>query len=121
MVTVKPDAPRNLLVLKFSGQVASEEVKQHMPDVVRALAALKPGFCLLTDLSELESMEYAAAPYISHTMDQCNGKGVVRVVRVIPDNRKDIGFKMLSYFHYGHQVGIITCETLQEAHATLVN
>lgn len=119
MFTVEADPSQNLLVIKFSRQVGSDEIKRHLVEVEAALNALQPGFRMLTDLSELESMEYAAAPYISQTMDKCNAKGVALVVRVIPDARKDIGFKIMSYFHYGRTVPIITCATVEEANAAL--
>ena len=75
---------------------------------------------MVTDLSGLQSMDYEAAPEISQLMDTFNAKGVAMVVRVIPDSRKDIGFKMLSYFHYGPKVHIITCQTIAEAKTALI-
>jgi len=48
-------------------------------------------------------------------MDLLNKQGVSTVVRVIPDPRKDIGFNILSLFHYRPDVQIVTCETLEEA------
>jgi len=41
--------------------------------------------------------------------------GVELVVRVIPDPHKDIGFNILSLFHYRRRVRIVTCPTLEEA------
>jgi hypothetical protein len=34
---------------------------------------------------------------------------------VIPDPTIDIGLQIMSLFHYGHDVRIITCATLEEA------
>ena len=36
-------------------------------------------------------------------------------LRIIPDPHKDIGFKILSLFHYRRRVRIVTCATLGEA------
>ena len=119
MITVQADPSRNLLTMKFSGHVGSHAVKRESVAILPALDTLQAGFSLLTDLSELESMEYTVAPYISKFMDLFSAKGVSRVVRVIPDARKDIGFKMMSYFHYDHKVHIITCETVEEANQVL--
>jgi hypothetical protein len=47
-------------------------------------------------------------------MDLCNKKGIALVVRVIADPRKDIGFNILSIFHYRRGVRIVTVETLDE-------
>jgi hypothetical protein len=76
---------------------------------------MKPGFRLLTDLSGMDSMEYACAPEIEATMDLIREKGVALVVRVVPDPHKDIGFKVMSYFHYGRKVPVLTLDTRAEA------
>ena len=79
------------------------------------LAQLKSGFRLLADLTELESMDVACAPFIEKAMELCNQKGASMVVRVIPDPRRDIGLQIMSIFHYRGDVKIVTCETLAQA------
>ena len=37
------------------------------------------------------------------------------MVRVIPDPQRDIGLRIMSFFHYGPDVHIATCATLEEA------
>ena len=119
MITVEADPEHNILVLKYSGHVGSHAVKHCVTKIEGALGTLQPGFRMVTDLSGLQSMEYGAAPEISQLMDTFNAKGVATVVRVIPDSKKDIGFKMMSYFHYGPNVHIITCQTVTEANTAL--
>jgi hypothetical protein len=80
-----------------------------------------PGFTLLTDLSRLEAMEYSCTPIIAKIMDHFNSRQVAKIVRVIPDGDKDIGFSILSMFHYNTSIPITTCENLSEAEALLVN
>jgi hypothetical protein len=41
------------------------------------------------------------------------------VVRVIPDPHRDIGLQIMSIFHYGGDVQILTCQTLAEAEEIL--
>ena len=48
-------------------------------------------------------------------MDLFDAAGVDTIVRVIPNPRKDIGFSIMSLFHYRHGVHIMTCETMEEA------
>ena len=48
-------------------------------------------------------------------MDLLVEKQVGTVVRVVPDPRKDIGLNILSRFHYGPEVRLITCEALAAA------
>jgi hypothetical protein len=45
----------------------------------------------------------------------CDQKGVALVVRVVPDPTKDIGFNILSLFHYPHRPPAVTCKTMVEA------
>ena len=76
---------------------------------------MRPGFRVLADMTDLESMDPAGAPYIGSVMDLCVTKQVQQVVRVIPDPRKDIGLNIMSYFHYGSKVRVTICQDLPEA------
>src|SRR5437870_7874572 len=115
MVEVEIDKVRNLVVITFRGRVDLAEAQEGRQRVAAALEGMPPGFRLLTDLSGLDSMEYACAPEIEASMDLLRAKDVARVVRVIPDSHKDIGFKVMSYFHYGKAIPVLTCETRAEA------
>ena len=103
------------MLVSFRGHVDRAEAQQSRQKVAAAVEEMKPGFRLLTDLSELDSMEYACAPEIAASMDLLRAKGVALVVRVVPDPHKDIGFNILSRFHYGPEIQITTYETLADA------
>jgi len=109
-----------VLKVRFLGRVGIAEIESYTKDLERLVPSLSPGFCLLTDLSNLESMEIACAPYIENMMDLLGTKGVGLVVRVVPDKTRDIGFGIMSAFHYPESVRIVTCETLAEAERVLV-
>ena len=64
-------------------------------------------------------MDLACVPHLEKIMKLCNAKGVSAVVRVVPDKRRDIGLQIMSYFHYGPDVQIFTCNNLDEASAIL--
>ena len=115
MYKVESDKSRNLLRISFSKRVGPDEMKLCVEQVRAHLAKLPPGFRLLTDLSALESMDVGCVPHLEDSMDACNKSGVSKVVRVIPDPKKDIGLKILSIFHYRRRIKIMTCETLAEA------
>jgi hypothetical protein len=76
---------------------------------------MRPGFRLLSDLTGLESMDPTGTSYIAAMMDLFAAKQVGLVVRVIPDPHKDIGLNILSYFHYGSQVQVVTYQNLSDA------
>ena len=110
------DESRRLLTVTVAGRVEPDEAQSCLKRLQQLLGEVAPGLRLLTDLSGLESMSTGAAPYIGQIMDLCAEKGVEMVVRVIPSEpKKDIGFAIMSQFHYGPEVTIVNCETLEEA------
>lgn len=116
---VEVETANNLLVIHYRGYVRPSAVEACARDVESALKRLSPGFGILVDFSELESMEVDCAPPLKRIMQLCNDKGASAVVRVIPDPQRDIGLSIMSYFHYGPQVQIQTCQTLEEAREIL--
>jgi hypothetical protein len=119
MIIVETDIERELLTVTYCGHVVAEEFGPALVEIEEGLGKLGPGFRLLTDLGGLEAMEVACAPLIDEAMDQINSKGVTMVVRIVPDPRKDIGFGVMSMFHYGKDVSIVTVETVEEAERAL--
>jgi anti-anti-sigma regulatory factor len=117
--TVAIDTENNLLVIRYRDHVRASAVERCAEEVGAALAGLPSGFQLLVDFTELESMEVSCAPHLEHIMELCNERGVSVVVRIIPDPKRDIGLGIMSYFHYGPDVRIRTCESLEEAAAIL--
>ncbi len=99
----------------YSGLVGPDEVKDAFAALEKQLDGIEPGFRLLTDLSRLESMDAACAPYIGAMMDLLRARGVEHVVRVVPDSHKDIGLNILSFIHYGTAIRQETYENLEDA------
>jgi len=119
VIKFEVDEPKRLLVIRYRGVVEAEETEKGLEQIRNGLAKLQSGFRLLADLSELESMDVACAPFIEQSMDMFNEKGASMVVRVIPDPRRDIGLQIMSIFHYRGDVQILTCETLAQANEIL--
>jgi anti-anti-sigma regulatory factor len=115
------DTSKNLLHIAYTGRIEAAEVKQCLEQLQALVRELKRGFRLLSDLTALEAMDTASVPYIQQMMDLCNKAGVIMVVRVIPDPRKDIGLNILSLFHDRQDLQIVTCKTLEEAMKALGN
>jgi hypothetical protein len=120
MITAHFDPTEGVLRLVAAGKVDVEQMTAGVRDVEKALATAKPGFRLLTDLSAVESMPAAAAADVGHIMDLCDRHGVDSVVRVLPrEPQNDIGFAILTPFHYSREVRIITCDNRGEAERVL--
>jgi quinol monooxygenase YgiN len=118
-VLVAADPTRNLLRLSYAGDIGPNEAEHFERAVEDALATMSGGFCLLADFTELRSMDLLCAPYIERTMERIGRCGVARIVRVIPDPSKDIGFNIMSLFHYPHGLQIVTCKGQSEAERAL--
>jgi hypothetical protein len=115
MIKAQADKANNLLRVTYAQRVEPAEMKRALEQLRRLLADMESGFRLLTDLSGLEEMDLACEPVMKAMMDLCDDKGVQTVVRVIPNPEKDIGFNIMSLFHYQRRVRILTCATLEEA------
>ena len=113
------DQAKNLAQVEFAGRVTSEETRLRAQEIRSRPLNLQSGFTLLTDLSALEWMDQACAADIKSIMDFLNQHGIGRVVRIIPDPQKDIGFGIMSLFHYDKGVRIVTCATREEAESVV--
>ena len=119
MFRVELDQPGNALMIGYAGNVNAEEAHRCAQEVQVALAKVQPGFRLLVDLTELESMQMACSPVIGRIMEMCNAAGVAEVLRIIPDPTRDIGLQIMSFFHYANDVYIRTCLSAAEAEEML--
>jgi hypothetical protein len=115
MFLLETDTTKRLVVISGAGYVAADEVKEAAARVRQTLENVEPGFVVLVDFRWLESMQATAAPFVAEIMDACAAKKVSAVVRVVPDPHKDIGLNILSKFHYGPEVRLMTFETLADA------
>ena len=113
------DVARNRVYTRYSGNVTAAVMEAGAQRVEALLPQLRPGFAVLADLSGLELMELECGLHIARIMDLCKAHGVAMVVRVIPDQKKDIGLNILSLVHYRGKVRLVTCETLAEAEKIL--
>jgi hypothetical protein len=65
-------------------------------------------------------MEVACESSIGRILDLCQAHGVGRIVRAIPDPRKDIGLNILTRFHHKRGIRVTTCKSLEQAGKILV-
>jgi hypothetical protein len=115
MFSIETSDTERLIKLSWLGQVDLDEMRRCAEEIRVATSKMRPGFRVLVDMTELESMDYAGAPYIGSIMDLCVAKQVEHVVRVIPNPHKDIGMNIMSYLRYGSKVRVTICENLADA------
>lgn len=105
--------------IRLSGDIDPASMRACVDEVARLGSSLSRGFKVLTDLSGIKTMESTCVPEVERLMDLCRDKGADTIVRVIPRRSKDVGFNILSLFHYPKSVTILTCNTLAEAERAL--
>lgn len=115
MILVTSNKSKQLLYISYIGRVRAEDFENGLEDLKGELAGLSPGFRAVADLSQLESMELECVPGLGRAMELISQAGVDLVARVIPDPHKDIGFNILTIFHYPNRPQIATCKNLTEA------
>ena len=115
MFSIEANDAERLIKLSWSGHVDLDEMRRCAGEVGATAAKLPPGFRVLVDMTDLESMDYTGAPYIGSIMDVCVTKQVEHVVRIIPNPHKDIGMNIMSYLRYGSKVRVTVCENRAEA------
>lgn len=109
----------NQLRVRLSGAIDAKCMKACVDEVALHLPKLHASFKSFTDLSGIQSMDTTCIPDVERLMDLCREKGVGTVVRLIPKRSKDVGFNILSFFHYPRKVHIVTCATQAEAERAL--
>lgn len=119
MIQVSYDEAHNVVILEFSGKIDTAQAEQSYLDIQKAIPTHGKGFKVLTDLSRLESADPKILDAIKRSMDYFNEHGVTQVLRVIPHLDQDIGFNILSFFHYSKNVVCLTLPSRQEAEARL--
>lgn len=115
MVLATSNKCQKLLSLRYVDRVTPEELEGLLQEIEYLIAELPSDIRMLADLSQLEYMDPACMTVIGKTMDLLDKHGVSVIVRVIPDDSKDIGLNILSIFHYAHHPRLITCQTLPQA------
>ncbi len=115
MLLVTSNKSKQLLHVSYIGPVRLEELQGGREDLTTQLEELSPGFRLLADFSQMESMGLDCTPELGRMMDLIGRAGVDLVVRVIPEPGRDIGMNILTVFHYPHRPRTVICENMVEA------
>lgn len=110
---------RKVLRTIFRGVIKPIHVADAVGHVQTEVSKLGAGFVLVTDLSELDSMDLECFREVTRMMDVCFAAGLGKVIRIIPDPQKDIGFQMLALVHYRGKIPSMTCTMRADAEKEL--
>src|SRR5260370_9931985 len=103
-ISCSEDEAGHIRTRSYSGHIRPAEMKKALQSVQALAPRLKPGFVLLSDLTNLDSMEPACAADLGAIAEQLSSYGISSVIRVTPDPAKDIGFNIVSIFHFRQPV-----------------
>ena len=121
MIKAGYDQQHNAVIIEFEGKIDASQAEQFYPEIQKIVPKDGKGFRLLSDFTKLDEMDFEIRGTIKKTMDFFNREGVTEIIRVIPYPEKDIGFGVMSLFHYSKKVVIITVQTREEAEEHLKN
>jgi hypothetical protein len=121
MISRSIDDAGRVFTLSYSSHVTPSEVNDFRDAVRHHMDRLRPGFVLLSDLSNLKSMDPACAEGLGVLMEAISERGPSLVLRVIPDPSKDIGLNLISLFHYRKPIRVQTLSSLAEALVALLD
>ena len=119
MINISYDQGHNAVIIEFIGHVDAAQGEQCFPDLERAIPKHGKDFQLLVDLSATKHMDSGIKEWIKRSMKLFNASGVAKIIRVIPNPAHDIGFNIMSLFHYSSSVRILTVSSRREAWARL--
>jgi hypothetical protein len=108
-----------MICLHFSGHFDAMQGSELCGLISEKINNIQPGFKVLTDLSRLKTMDVEAYKSIDMIMDICNKKSVSQVIRVVSEDTPDIGFNIMSLFHYSSDVNIHTFSSIDQANKYL--
>lgn len=108
------DEERNIVIVKYEGNVNVKDARRLHEQLQAVLSKCCKGFKMLVDLSTLSNIDQEVVPLIRKMMDLCNQYGVSEIARIIPDPNKDIGFNLLSIFHYDKDVRVRTYQSFEQ-------
>jgi hypothetical protein len=105
---------RRFVHVNFIGKVRVEEIQEGVASIPQLLDDMPTGFTLIMDLERMDSMGKECAKEIGNLMELFDQRGIGKVIRVIPDKAKDIGFQILYLLHYAHHPPVQICESLRQ-------
>ncbi|VGO15834.1 hypothetical protein PDESU_04421 [Pontiella desulfatans] len=115
MYLLEIDQTHNRTHLTLSDHFDESEAKSLLDEFQQRIGELKPDFHVLCDLTTLDEFESEARTHFRELMDYFNGNGVRKIIRITSKPLHDFGLTVMSHFHYGNDVHVITCETFKEA------
>lgn len=115
MYLLEIDHKNNRVHLTLSERFDEAQAHSLLRELRQRFEELGEDFHVLCDMTSLTEFEHSARPHFRAMMDVCNEGGVKKIIRILPNPLHDFGLTVMSHFHYGNGVQIVTCKTFDEA------
>lgn len=115
---VRADKPRNRLYVTVGGKIGKADLDGFFEEMQSRVADVRPGFAVITDLTDCHHSHLAAIPIFRKIMNYLIDNGVREVIRVV--NTKNLIYRQalnLASRIQGYQPAYV--KTLDEAEALL--
>lgn len=113
------DEKNNTLTINYRGAFEISQAEELYAELLKLLPKYKKGFRVISDFTDTTVVSPDVRETLKKIMDFLNTQGVQEIIRIIPNPAIDIGFNIMSLFHYSKEVKFITVNSREDAHARL--
>jgi hypothetical protein len=82
----RADSVRNRLTIRLSGFSTDAEMEQHVKRVIAELPKLRPGFVMVSDITDLKTTTQGGALALREAMHAYKRHGIARIVRIVGED-----------------------------------
>lgn len=118
MYEVKIDPQKNRLYIILKGFLKNPEMQEVVDEVIRSIDKMKPGFDIITDLSEFKPVSQEGTEYLKRAQMAVYKSEVRKVVRVVKHVISAMQFTRIQR-EIGADYEVIEANTLEEAERIL--
>ena len=83
---VKADTAANRVYVTLRGFSSDEEMQQHVSRVATEVRKLKPGFVMISDISQMKPATPNGTKMLQDVMQVYKQRGIARIIRIVGDD-----------------------------------
>jgi len=115
LVHVKAFPDLKFISVSLKGTINSDACHELIQKIREIMPEMSPGFAYLNDMTLVEELKFETYQQHIEIMAMLRDHGLTKVARVLGDEKKDIGLKVASLFHYDGEVSSKHYSTVTQA------
>ena len=119
-VHVKAFPDLQLISVSLKGIITSDACHELIQKIREIMPEMSPGFAYLNDMTLVDELKFETYQQHIEIMAMLRDHGLTKVARVLGDEKKDIGLKVASLFHYDGVVSSNHYSTITQALSALL-